>query len=252
MCEKPIATTLKDAREMADTAEKRGRKLYVSLNQMFTPAHRKAKEMIEAGKLGRLLMGVWKMIGNELGRMSIRDHWKGDIDKSGGGAFFDTGMHAAYVLLDLFGPAEKVAAFAKRLVVEHDNKGDDNSVAIIEFNSGAVVTYAQSYTIRSEGWNERKFLYGTEGSLHIDDTSHEAPLTFHSNHNPEGEVVAVENMEPLFAGTMSESIVHHVNCYLNDQPPLYNTQLAIDALKLVLAFYRSSETGKAVYVKEIE
>jgi len=251
-CEKPIATTLQDAREMVETADRAGRKLYVSLNQMFTPAHRKAKEMIEAGKLGRLLMGVWKMIGNELERMGIEDHWKGDVRKAGGGALIDTGMHAAYVMLDLFGPAENVSAFARRLVVPHANKGDDNSVAVIEFKSGAVATYAQSYTVRSEQWNERKYVYGTEGSLHIDDTSPKAPLTYHSPENPEGRVIAVEEMDPLFAGTVAESVVHHMSCYLNDRPTLYSTQLAVDALQLILALYCSSETGRAVLVADIK
>lgn len=251
-CEKPIATRLDDAVEMVTTAERLGRKFYVSLNQMFTPAHRKAKEMIEQGALGKLLMGVWKMMGNEFARMNTREHWKGDIEKAGGGALFDTGMHAAYILLDLFGPARQVSAFARRLLVEPDNKGDDNSVAIIEFESGAVAAYAQSYTVRSEPWNEKKYIYGSEGSLRIDDTSSDAPLMYYTNGNPRGEVVDVERFEPLWERTLVESVVHHMDCYVNDKAPLYDTALAVEALRLILAFYRSSETGNAVRLDDIK
>jgi len=251
-CEKPIATRLDQAREMVRTAQETGRKFYVSLNQMFTPSHREAKHMIEQGKLGKLLMGVWKMMGNELGRMMIKENWKCDIEKSGGGAFFDTGVHAAYVLLDLFGEPLKVSAFTKRLVVPHENKGDDNSVAIIEFKSGAVVTYAQSYTVQSEGWNEKKYIYGTEGSLHIDDTSREAPLTYFANDCHAGTVVDVEIFESLWVDTLVRSVVHHMDCYMNDKLPLYETKLAIDATRLILALYRSSETGMAVTVDEVK
>lgn len=247
-CEKPIATKLEHAVEMVESAKQRGRKFYVSLNQMFTPAHREAKNMIEQGKLGKLLMGVWKMMGNELGRMMIKDNWKCDIEKSGGGAFFDTGVHAAYVLLDLFGEPLKVSAFTKRLVVPYENKGDDNSVAIIEFKSGAVVTYAQSYTVQSENWNEKKYVYGTEGSLHIDDTSREASLTYFANDCHAGTVVDVEILDSLWVDTLVRSVVHHMDCYMNDKPPLYETKLAIDATRLILALYRSSETGLAVAV----
>ena len=207
--------------------------------------------MIEQGKLGRLLMGVWKMMGDEFDTMNVRDHWKGDIEKAGGGALFDTGMHAAYVLLDLFGEAVKVSAFARRLLVEHDNKGDDNSVAIIEFASGALVTYAQSYTVRSEPWNERKYIYGAEGSLHIDDTSRDAPLVYYANHDPQGRAVEVETPSGLFEDTLVRSVVHHMDCYLNDREPLYDATLALDAMRLILACYRSSETGKAVLVEEM-
>ena len=251
-CEKPICTRLDHAREMVATAERLGRRFYVSLNQMFTPAHRKAKELIEGGCIGTPLMGVWNMIGDEFARMNQRDHWKGDIGKAGGGALFDTGMHAAYVLLDFFGPARQVSAFARRLLVEHDNKGDDNSVAIIEFESGAVVTYAQSYTARSEPWNERKYVYGSLGSLHIDDTSSEAPLVLYSNETRAGEPVPVEQLTALWEETVIRSVLHHVDCCVTGREPLYDTTLAIDALRLILAFYRSSETSGAVLLDEMD
>jgi len=250
LCEKPIATRLEDAIEMVATANRLARRFYVSLNQMFTPAHRKAKELIEQGALGKVLMGVWKMMGDEFARMNIREHWKGDIEKAGGGALFDTGMHAAYILLDLFGPARQASAFARRLLVEPDNKGDDNSVAIIEFQSGAVVTYAQSYTVRSEPWNEKKYIYGSEGSLHIDDTSVDESLVLYSNATRAGEPVPVEPLPSLWAETVARSVVHHMDCYVNGATPLYDTALAVDALRLVLALYRSSETGRAVDVGE--
>ena len=250
-CEKPIATRLEDAIEMVTTADRLGRKFYVSLNQMFTPAHRKAKELIVQGALGKVLMGVWKMMGDEFARMNAREHWKGDIGKAGGGALFDTGMHAAYVLLDLFGPARQVSAFARRLLVEPDNKGDDNSVAIIEFESGAVVTYAQSYTVRSEPWNERKYVYGSEGSLHIDDTSIDEPLILYSNATRAGTPVPVEPLPSLWAETVARSVRHHMDCYVNDKAPLYDTTLAVDALRLILALYRSSDTGRTVALDEV-
>ena len=252
LCEKPICTRLDHAREMAATAERLGRKLYVSLNQMFTPAHRKAKELMDDGTIGSPLMGVWKMVGDEFARMNVREHWKGDVGKAGGGALFDTGMHAAYVLLDLFGQPRQVSAFARRLLVEHDNKGDDNSVAIIEFESGAVVTYAQTYTARSEPWNERKYVYGSLGSLHIDDTSADAPLVLYRNETRTGEPVPVEQLASLWEETVIRSVLHHVDCFVDGREPLYDTSLAIDALRLILGLYRSSETGRAVAWDEVE
>ncbi len=48
-CEKPIAITLGDAYAMDQRAKEKNLKLCILLNQMFTPAHRKAKEMIDNG-----------------------------------------------------------------------------------------------------------------------------------------------------------------------------------------------------------
>ena len=250
-CEKPIAITLEDAYAMDRKAKEKKLKLCILLNQMFTPAHRKAKELIKNGDLGRVFMGVWNMMGNELARMQIEENWKCDISKAGGGALLDTGMHAAYVLLDLFGKVKQVSAISRKLVVEHNNKGEDNAVVSIEFETGALVSYTQSYTITSEPWNERKYIYGTRGSLHIDDTSVDTPLVYYSQEDRKPRTIKVDKMDSLFDETINRCIKHHIDYLVNDTPLLYTTDLAIDALKLIHTCYQSNNLNRPVKVKEI-
>jgi predicted dehydrogenase len=248
LCEKPIATNVSDAKDMVDAARANGVKLCILLNQMFAPAHRKAKEMIENDVIGRPFMGVWNMMGDALRKMRMKESWKGDKEKAGGGALIDTGMHAAYVLLDLFGKPARVSAFARRLIVEHENKGDDNSVVCMEFASGAVVSYAQSYAVTTEPWNEKKHIYGTRGSLHIDDTSVESPLLLCTDRAKPPAPVEIDRPALLWEDTIRRCIEHHVSHILHSTPLLYETELAIQALELMLACYESSETGCAVEV----
>ena len=55
LCEKPMATNLKDAQNMIDTSKKTGRKLMIAHNQRLEAANQKAKEIIKSGKLGKVL-----------------------------------------------------------------------------------------------------------------------------------------------------------------------------------------------------
>ena len=55
LCEKPMAGNLKDAKEMIDTAAKTGMKLMIGQNQRLAPAHIQAKEIVQSGKIGKVL-----------------------------------------------------------------------------------------------------------------------------------------------------------------------------------------------------
>jgi predicted dehydrogenase len=54
LIEKPLATTVQEARGLIDTAERAGRVLMVDHTYLFSPAVRKIKELIEHGCLGDL------------------------------------------------------------------------------------------------------------------------------------------------------------------------------------------------------
>ena len=50
ICEKPLATTVEDAQEMVDTADRLGKHIYYAEDWLFAPAFRKALEILESGK----------------------------------------------------------------------------------------------------------------------------------------------------------------------------------------------------------
>jgi len=178
-------------------------------------------------------------MGNEFARMNDPNSWKGSWDKAGGGAMIDTGYHAVYMMLYFLGKPKAVTAVAKRLIVEHENKADDNSVAILEFDDRALGTIAISYTILSESWKEQRHIYGTEGSIHIRDDSPEPLILIKEN-----EPMAIE------CGPMEDSIRcaldHFLDCLVNDREPEVTAEEARDALEVCLAIYESSRRGEKV------
>ena len=55
LCEKPMATTLSDCEAMVAAAKEAGKRLMIGQNQRLAGAHQKAKELIDAGAIGRVL-----------------------------------------------------------------------------------------------------------------------------------------------------------------------------------------------------
>ncbi len=244
ICEKPIAMTLEEADEMIDTARKRGRRLFIMMNQRFMPYHKEAKRLINEGAIGRPFLAIFHIMGNEFIRMNDPNHWKGSWDKAGGGAMFDTGYHAVYMMLYFFGKPQAVTAVAKRLIVEPENKGDDNTVAILEFDNNVLGTIAVSYTVLSESWKETRHIYGTEGSIHIRDEVSE-PLILVKDDNP----FPIDIEFGSFEDSIKRALDHFIDCLSDGKEAEVRAEEARDALEVCLAIYEASRRGEKVIIK---
>lgn len=100
MCEKPLAFTYDDAKEMYSYAKKQGKLLMACQSMRFTPDRLAAKKMIESGEVGEIYYGEFSRIRRRgiptWGKFHIKDF-------SGGGAFVDIGVHMVDAVLWLMG-----------------------------------------------------------------------------------------------------------------------------------------------------
>jgi len=240
--EKPIAKTVREADAMIRASQETSNSLYVSMNQLFFPYHQRATELLKEGALGRVFLSVFHIMGNELSTMNDRSHWKGTWDRAGGGVLIDTGYHALYMLLHWFGRPRAVTALAKRIIVGPDNKGDDNTGVLVEFDD-MIATLAFSYSITTEAWTEKRFIYGTQRSLHIQDSTVQPLVQYEGGRrrvlmrgNPKAD-----HPHRLSVGAALKEIF---TCKRSGRPSLCSPYLAFDALRLAEAAYNSSRTGR--------
>jgi len=248
--EKPIAMTLKQADEMIAAAKRAKRRLFVSLNQRMMPAHRKAKELIDAGEIGKPFLGIVNVLGNEFARMNDPESWKGDWQKAGGGALIDTGYHAVYMLQHFLGPATTVTAMSRRLRVEPKHKADDTSVVAMEMKGGAMGTVCVTYCATGDQWTEARQIVGPEGSIFItDDPEDEVPLVV----VVDGDAAPVKVHNPPRAQQygIRQAVNHFIWCIAEQQPSMITNAEARAALATVLAAYRSEKEGRRVEVSEV-
>src|SRR5215211_7871004 len=92
LCEKPISTTLDDARDMIRASETSGSQLRTAFPVRYLPSMVRAREIVREGSLGRVLAI------NGTNRGKIPGGWFLDPELAGGGAVMDHTVHLADVL----------------------------------------------------------------------------------------------------------------------------------------------------------
>ncbi len=170
-CEKPLATNVPDAREMADAAEARGVKTQVGFNYLCNPVLRLAKEMIAAGELGRIRS--YRGLHCEDYMADPGSPFGFRHEPEGGGALADIGSHALATAEFLLGPVAEVMGDCATVIAERpDGRGgrrrvevDDIARAFLRFESGATGSVEASWVATGRKMQHDFEVYGSEGSL---------------------------------------------------------------------------------------
>ena len=137
-CEKPLATTLEGARQMAARVEDAGVPNQVGLVLRRSPAFSKLRELIHAPEAGRVMSVVFRDDQYLPVRGMYGSTWRGEVDKVGAGALLEHSIHDVDILEDVVGPITDVSA---RSAEFHGLTGiEDLVVATVGFEGGAVGT----------------------------------------------------------------------------------------------------------------
>jgi len=154
VCEKPLARTAEEAKEMLDAVQKAGVKHMVAFNYRFVPALRQARDLIRSGALGRIYhyragyLQEWVMPHYNVGLI-----WRLEKKTAGSGALGDLGAHIIDLGRFLVGEIKSVSAMTRTFITERplpSGSGmgkvdvDDAFVAAVEFENGAIGTLEAS------------------------------------------------------------------------------------------------------------
>ena len=107
LCEKPLATTLAEARSMIDAARTARRFLAVNLIMRYDPLNQAVTRILEAGLLGAPLHAFFENYAGDTPLGPGHWFWKPEIS---GGIFIEHGVHFFDLFRMWFGPGEVVAA----------------------------------------------------------------------------------------------------------------------------------------------
>ncbi|MCF6408139.1 Gfo/Idh/MocA family protein [Pseudalkalibacillus salsuginis] len=167
--EKVLAFTVKDCEEIYEVVKENGIQLMVSLPRLSKDYYLYAQEIVDQNLLGKLTTircrlahnGAVPLEGKATGWLP--DHFF-NKEECGGGALIDLGAHPIYLTNRIAGPAAAVTA---RLQNTLGYEVDDNAVAIVEYESGALGIIEAAFV--SSGSPFQLELYGTDGTLLIED-----------------------------------------------------------------------------------
>ena len=160
LCEKPISNRVDEARTMAQTAREKGLYFGCDLNHRFTPQAALAKQWVDEGRLGALLLANMTLWINNPNDRSPWFHLKA------------LHPHSLDVLRYFCGPAVRVHAFFNRAPKADAPDGKrlcwSNAQINLLFANGVVGHLTGSYEANMRLNLERCEVMGTEGRFVID------------------------------------------------------------------------------------
>ena len=138
--EKPMARNHAECLRMVAAFREARRPLFVAYYRRRLPRFVKAKELIDAGRLGRVTGVVYRH--TRLFRPVQAGDWRLDPARSGGGLFLDLGSHALDLFDFLFGPLRNVSGSAERF---SEGRVEDAVVMSFRTGSGALGTASWNF-----------------------------------------------------------------------------------------------------------
>ena len=168
LCEKPLTTTLEDARSLLDHAARARRVLFPCHNYKHAPVVRAIREIIDSGKIGKVRSLTLNTYRNThaKGATEWKTHWRREKKYSGGGIAMDHGSHTFYLTFDWLGsyPTAVTAKMSNLEPGTYDT--EDNFTAVLTFPTGV----AHAHLTWTAG--VRKVIYtvqGERGAITVDD-----------------------------------------------------------------------------------
>ncbi|MEV8467003.1 Gfo/Idh/MocA family oxidoreductase [Fluviibacterium sp. DFM31] len=170
LCEKPLAMTPDDARQMVQAAEAAGVVFATNHHLRCSGSHQTIREMIDTGRIGRVLS---LRIHHAVALPDNLQTWRINAADSGGGVIPDITVHDADVVRFLTGE-DPVRVTAIMAASGMGQGVEDSAMSVWALPSGAMVMSHESFTHPFAGTGIE--VHGTEGSIFARDVMTQRPI----------------------------------------------------------------------------
>lgn len=183
-CEKPLANTLSEAREMLDAVQKAGVKNMVGFNYRRVPAVAYAKQLIEEGKIGTIYHWRAVYLQDWIMDPEFPLVWRLQKDKAGSGPHGDLNAHIIDLARYLVGEISEVVGMCETFIKERPLVGDidaalgakaseekgkvtveDAMLFLTRFENGALGSFEATRFAGGRRNHNRFEINGSKGSL---------------------------------------------------------------------------------------
>jgi len=275
ICEKPLASTLEDAKVVYEAAEKAGVKNMTAFNYRFVPAIRLAKQLIDEGYIGKILQYRAVYLQEWIMDPNFPLVWRLRKSVAGSGALGDLGAHIIDLARFLVGEVASVCGLTETFIKERplpedpEKKGkvdvDDVFIAMARFKNGAIGSFEASRFCAGRKNYQRVEIHGTEGSI-VFNLERLNELEVYSKKDPEDrmgfrDILVTESVHPFmehwwphghiigWEHTFVHEIHHFIDCIVNDKPVAPMAATFYDGLKcqeILNAIEESARKGRWV------
>ena len=160
LCTKPLGRNADEAKRMLDIVERAGVFTGYLEDLCYTPKTLKAIRSVEGGAIGDV---TW--VRSRETHPGPHSAWFWDGRLTGGGAIIDLGCHCIEIIRNFVGKGNRpVEVLCHTDTLVHPIADEDNAVALIRFESGAIGQFEVSWTFRG-GMDLRDEVAGTHGTI---------------------------------------------------------------------------------------
>ena len=232
LCEKPMATSVADAKSMIDACKAANKKLMIAYRCQFDPEHLKAIEMIRSGQLGQV-----QAIESAFGFNIAAGEWRLNRKLAGGGPLMDVGVYCLNASRYLTGeePAE-IKAYSS--VIDHDGRFDtveENVSWTMKFPSGIVAACNTTYGASMMGFFR---VHGAKGQLEM------APAFNYDGMHLTGQIgrdQKIDEVSPIRDPMeFTRQADHFADCIWNDKTPKTPGEEGLRDLELLSQIYQAA------------
>ena len=252
--EKPLDITLTRCDKLIAACEKNNVKLATFFPSRFHEASLKLKKAIDTGRFGRVTMGDAYVKWYRTQAYYDSGQWRGTWKLDGGGALMNQAIHTVDLLQWLMGPVVEIHAQTATLAHERIEV-EDVAVATLRFASGALGVI-EATTAAYPGYLKRIEIHGSAGSAIIEEEDIKAWDFAKSLASDKAILAGMEQQKSGGGGASDPSAIGHhghamqfkdfVQAIQKDKIPAVDGHEGRKAVEIILAIYKSAETGKPV------
>jgi predicted dehydrogenase len=242
--EKPMALTLPDADRMIAEADEAGVRLFVVKQNRFNVPVVKAREALDAGRLGRLVLGTVRVRWCRDQSYYDHDAWRGTWAQDGG-VIANQASHHVDMLAWFMGPVASVHARCATALV--DIQAEDTAVATVRFRNGALGVIEATGATRPKDLEGSLSVLGAGGAIEISGfaVNEIRHWRFVDPAPEDAEVLQKFSVNPpnVYGFGHQAYYEHVVDCLANDTPALVDGREGRHSLELLVALYESMASG---------
>ena len=248
LIEKPLATTRDDVHRIAEAAEKNHVRVMVDLHNRWNPPFATAKESIDAGQLGTLRNGYFRLNDTKWVATDMLS-WS-----SSSSILWFLGSHSLDSLSWLFGSRLRRAyAVSSRGVLEKLGvNNEDTYLSTLEFENGCIAQMENGWICPNGNpcLNDIKCtILGDRGMISIDTSHHNMMQQFTDEAMTVPDVLIRNTVHGRVKGFAYESIRSFIDKLASGEDFIVSLEDAAAASLGILAIMESAKSGMPVEVK---
>jgi predicted dehydrogenase len=237
LCEKPMAVTATECRQMIAACRRAKVKLMIAYRLHFETLNLSAMDLARGGRLGEL------KFFNSSFSMTVR---RGDIRTKrayGGGTLYDIGVYCINAARNLFrAEPTYVSCVSVNSVSSTLAEIDETTAAILRFNDDRVGAFVTSFNAADVASYR---IVGTKGDLHADPAYEYAEgLEYTLTVNGKVTRKAVTKRDQF-----APELLYFSDCILKDREPEPSGEEGLQDVRIVEALYQSAKSGRPVAIR---